>query len=152
MEKAIRRQLPSGRFDSVSISRSQNMAAIRSSGNHSTEWRLRGALIRAGVTGWKLRSRLAGQPDFYLPRQKVIVFVDGCFWHGCPLCGHIPRTRSKFWMAKFASNKRRDRENTRRLSREGFTVLRFWEHDIRSRLAECVGIIRTALSPETPAS
>lgn len=145
MEKAIRRYLPSGGFDRVSVTRSRNMAAIRGFGNHSTEWRLRAALVRAGVSGWHLGSHLPGRPDFYLPQQGVAIFVDGCFWHGCPKCGHTPRTRSKFWKAKLARNKRRDRENMRRLASAGVTVLRFWEHDLKYHLTDCVETIQGVL-------
>ncbi len=148
MEKAIRRYLPSGRFETVPVTRSRNMAAIRGFGNHSTEWRLRAGLIRAGICGWQLDSELPGRPDFYVPERRVAIFVDGCFWHGCPKCGRTPKTRSNFWRAKLAQNKRRDKENVRRLARAGVTVLRFWEHDLGHNLHDCVETIRGVLRSE----
>ena len=146
MEKALRRYLARAQFDGVSQARSRNMAAIRASGNLSTERRLRAALAQAGIAGWKLAASLPGRPDFYFPKQKVVVFVDGCFWHGCRKCGHVPKTRARFWETKLARNKERDRENVRQLRQAGFTVLRFWEHDLRSRLADCLEKVRHTIS------
>jgi DNA mismatch endonuclease (patch repair protein) len=141
VEKVIRRYLPSGEFEGVSADRSKNMSAIRGLDNRSTERRLRAALARAGISGWHLRSNLPGRPDFYAPKERVAIFVDGCFWHGCPKCGHTPKTRSKFWRAKIARNKRRDNDNTRRLEQAEVCVLRFWEHELTERLNECVEAI-----------
>ena len=148
MEKAIRRYLQSGKFEGVPLTRSRNMAAIRGFGNYSTEWRLRAALMRAGISGWHLGSHMLGRPDFYVPERKVAIFVDGCFWHGCPKCGHTPKTRSNFWKAKLARNKRRDKETIRQLARAGIIVLRFWEHDLKYHLNNCVETIRGVLQSE----
>jgi DNA mismatch endonuclease Vsr len=146
MERSLRQQLPGGTFAHVPQARSRNMAAIRGSGNLSTERRLRAALVRAGISGWRLHPLiLRGRPDFYFPREKLIVFVDGCFWHGCRTCGHTPKTRTEFWTQKVVRNRHRDRLNTVALSREGFKVIRFWEHDLRRRLPACVETIRATL-------
>lgn len=108
--------------------RSNNMRAIRSHGNHSTEWRLRSMLIRNRYRGWKIHSKeLVGKPDFTFPRSRVVIFIDGCFWHGCPLCGHTPKTNPEYWKAKIARNKDRDKRNTRQLRKQGFKVIRIWE-------------------------
>lgn len=69
------------------------------------------------------------RPDVVLTRVRVVVFVDGCFWHGCPEHGKPPRTNSKYWNAKIAINQMRDREQTAALERAGWTVVRVWEHD-----------------------
>lgn len=147
MERDLRQHLPGGKFARVSTVRSKNMAAIRGSGNRSTERRLRAALAGSGISGWRLHPRtVRGHPDFYFARRKLIVFVDGCFWHGCRACGHTPKTRTTFWARKVARNRERDRLNTTALSRQGFVVIRFWEHDLRCRLSACVAMIRAALS------
>lgn len=110
------------------------MAAIRSKNNKSTEMRLRMALIRAGFNGWFLNyDKIKGKPDIFFPIKKVAVFVDGCYWHGCPKCGHIPKTRTTFWAAKLCRNTQRDRTLNRFLRTSGIKVFRFWEHELQSK-------------------
>jgi DNA mismatch endonuclease, patch repair protein len=67
------------------------------------------------------------------------VFIDGCFWHGCPDHGTTPRTNSRFWSEKIARNRERDLDTTERLEAEGWVVLRFWEHESRGAAAEHIG-------------
>jgi DNA mismatch endonuclease (patch repair protein) len=67
--------------------------------------------------------------DVVFPRAKVAVFVDGCFWHSCPEHGTVPRNNREWWIAKLEANVRRDQETDRRLSAEGWTVIRVWEHE-----------------------
>ncbi len=115
------------------------MAKIRGKGNKSTEVRFRMALVRAGVAGWALHGNgLPGNPDFVFPNSMVAVFVDGCFWHGCPGCGHTPKTHSDFWRAKLTSTMQRDAANVRALRALGYNVLRFWEHELRRDVQETV--------------
>lgn len=124
------------------------MAAIRGRHTKSTEVRLRMALVRAGLQGWKLHvGALPGKPDMYFLRRRVAVFVDGCFWHGCPSCGHVPKTNGPFWAAKIRRNQERDGKNNRELISEGIEVIRIWEHSLKSRSAttEAVEAIRKSL-------
>ncbi len=110
--------------------RSDVMSRIRSSGNKATELKLI-ALFRAhGVTGWRRKAPVFGKPDFVFPRHKLAVFVDGCFWHGCPLHATQPKTNAKFWREKIARNQARDRLVTRTLRRAGWRVLRIWSHEL----------------------
>src|ERR1035438_7375864 len=82
-------------FLNTSASRRDNMRAIRSRGNRSTEVRLRGAVVRRGIRGWTLHPKeVFGVPDFFFKNCRVAIFVDGCFWHGCPRCGHVPKTNA----------------------------------------------------------
>jgi len=119
-------RLPS--FKKPGNQRSSNMRAIKSNGNRSTEWRLRSMLMRRGWRGWKVRAKgFIGTPDFAFPKARVVIFIDGCFWHGCPRCGHIPRTNKEYWIAKIGRNQRRDRKYSRTLRYQGFTVIRIWE-------------------------
>src|SRR5437868_6988933 len=121
------------------------MSAIRGKHTRSTEGALRMALTRAGIKGWKLHpTDLAGKPDIYFPKLKLAIFVDGCFWHGCARCGHIPRTRSSFWAAKIERNKQRDRAAVRALKASGINVIRVWEHSLKSAKAiiSVIGLIR----------
>lgn len=109
--------------------RSRTMRAIRSQGNRSTELRLAGILRRAGLSGWRRHLPLAGTPDFAWPAQKVALFVDGCFWHGCPVCQRSsPTANATYWRAKIERNKRRDRRVARTLRAQGWAVIRVWEH------------------------
>ena len=115
--------------------RSAVMARIRGSGNAATELRMI-ALMRAhGIKGWRRNARVFGKPDFVFRAERLAVFVDGCFWHGCPRHATQPRTRAAYWAAKFSRNKTRDREVERTLRRAGWTVLRVWECDLAKKAA-----------------
>jgi len=119
--------------------RSCNMSAIRSTGNKSTEKRLTSLLKRQGIRGWKLHpNRIAGKPDFVIARERVAVFVDGCFFHGCPRCGHIPKTNTAYWAAKIARNKRRDIAVSRTLRNSGYCVVRIRECQLRTNPERCL--------------
>ncbi|MBV9124489.1 MAG: very short patch repair endonuclease [Planctomycetes bacterium] len=107
------------------------MRSIKDKGNKSTERRLRAILVRAGIRGWKMHpTGLPGKPDFLFPQPRIVVFVDGCYWHGCPQCGHIPNVNRPYWSAKIEGNRRRDQTNTRTLEEAGNRVLRVWEHEL----------------------
>jgi len=110
------------------------MAAIRGKHNKTTELVLRMALVRSEISDWQLHPvDLPGKPDFFFKRKRLAVFVDGCFWHGCPRCGHIPKTRRSFWHTKILRNMQRDRMNARRLRKIGYSVLRIWEHSLKDK-------------------
>lgn len=139
MERLLRKELPGGSFVGVSKERSKRMRAVRGRGNKTTENRLRSALVRTGVRGWRLAPReISGQPDFYFVKARLAVFVDGCFWHGCPRCGHIPKTNGKFWRAKIRRNRARDHMITRQLRASGLSVVRIWEHDLQKDITGCL--------------
>ena len=108
--------------------RSEVMARVRSSGNRDTEVALARWFRREGITGWRRQQRVFGKPDFVFWRERVAVFVDGCFWHGCPRHGTLPKQNGEFWRAKLARNKARDRLVSRTLRSEGWQVVRIWEH------------------------
>ena len=113
--------------------RSAVMAAIRSRGNKATELRLIAIFRAQGITGWRRHRPLFGKPDFAFPALKLAVFVDGCFWHGCPIHGTRPRTNAAFWRRKISTNRTRDRLVTRTLRARGWRVLRIWEHALMRR-------------------
>jgi DNA mismatch endonuclease (patch repair protein) len=126
--------------------RSRVMAQVRSKGNRSTEWRLRAALVRAGIRGWTLNAAdLTGKPDFVFPVQRLAVFVDGCFWHGCPKCQRIPSSNVSYWDRKIGRNRDRDRAVDNRLKCDGWKVLRIWEHQL-GRMDSVIAQIRNLLS------
>jgi DNA mismatch endonuclease (patch repair protein) len=132
MERYLKTLLKDGAFTDVDPTRSHIMGRIKSKSNRSTEATLRMALVRCGIRGWRLNaSDQFGKPDFFFDEKKIAVFVDGCFWHGCGLCGHTPKTRSEFWAAKFKRNRQRDRRSNRTLVQCGVRVIRIWEHSLK---------------------
>jgi DNA mismatch endonuclease Vsr len=134
MEKILKKHLKNGKFYNVTKKRSATMAAIKSKNNKSTELPLKMALVRLGVKGWHLNDgTIKGKPDIYFSVRKLAVFVDGCFWHGCKRCGHIPKTRRLFWSAKITRNIQRDRSINDFLKKSDIKVLRFWEHAVRNQ-------------------
>ena len=89
------------------------------------------AIFRAhGITGWRRHQLVFGRLDFVFRKLQLAVFVDGCFWHGCPKHGTKPRNNAAFWRKKIAGNKARDRLVNRTLRRQGWRVLRIWEHEL----------------------
>ncbi len=121
------------------------MAAIRSRGNRTTERRLRAVLMRAGLRGWSVGGdRAIGSPDFVFERRRVAVFADGCFFHGCPRCGHVPKTNTHYWTAKIERNRRRDRRMGRIARARGYAVVRVWECELRHRPNSCLARITRA--------
>lgn len=73
------------------------------------------------------------RPDFVFRKERLVIFIDGCFWHGCPLHGTTPRSNRLFWSAKISRNRERDRKNDRALLALGWKVLHFWEHSLASK-------------------
>jgi DNA mismatch endonuclease (patch repair protein) len=111
------------------------MARIKSGGNRGTELRFISLLQENRVTGWRRGAKVAGKPDFVWPKLRVALFVDGCFWHGCPIHGRVPDSRKEYWEPKLARNAARDREVSRELRKRGWKVLRIWECELASKRA-----------------
>lgn len=152
--------------------RSDVMSRIRSRGNKNTELALVELFRRHKITGWrrqiKLRmandewrtSQIAGKirkskfeirnfavrPDFVFPKSKLAVFVDGCFWHGCPRHATQPKSNRAFWRNKIAGNQRRDRRVNRTLRRTGWQVIRIWECRLKKNPPDCLRRIQRALN------
>jgi len=121
------------------------MSRIRGHGNKATELALAKLFRAHGITGWRRRQQHFGKPDFTFHRESVIVFVDGCFWHGCPKHSKMPSSNRPFWSRKFSRNKARDRLVTRTLKKKGWRVLRIWEHDLTKRPLACIRRIQDCL-------
>ena len=140
--------------------RSEVMSRIRGRGNESTEIRFVRMLRAKRITGWRrhvelslgdvgekdsgVRRRRIVRPDFVFRRERVSVFIDGCFWHGCPEHARLPATRTAYWMAKLAGNRSRDSYVTAKLRRCGWMVIRIWEHQLRSE-EQLVRLIKAAV-------
>lgn len=125
--------------------RSALMSRIRGK-DTKPEMRLRRALWAQGLR-YRLQYRTpVGRPDLVFPGPKVAVFVDGCFWHGCPHHYVRPRSRREFWSEKLEQNFSRDHRQTTELESSGWTVLRFWEHEIFESLDRVVSEISSTVT------
>lgn len=126
--------------------RSARMARVRARGNASTELAVEYALDEAGIAGWvKHPADVVGKPDFFFPALRTALFVDGCFWHGCPKCRRrFPRSRRAFWERKLLENRARDLKVRRKLRRQGFHAVCVWEHE--ARRTSWVGRLRAVLA------
>jgi DNA mismatch endonuclease (patch repair protein) len=147
MDRILRKKLPGGSFGFVTKQRSKAMGAVRGSGNRTTERRLRMMLAQAAISGWQVRPPgIIGKPDFVFPNRRLAVFTDGCFWHGCRRCWHASiRSNAAYWTMKLRRNRDRDVATTRKLRRRGWTVLRFWEHEIQSSPRDVLFRLRQAI-------
>jgi DNA mismatch endonuclease, patch repair protein len=115
------------------------MAAVKFRDNLSTELKVIALLKKEKITGWRRQLPLVGTPDFCWPKEKIILFIDGCFWHGCPRCHKFPKSNVRFWKNKILSNKKRDRRVSSALRKNDWKVLRVWEHQIRHNPDHFVG-------------
>ncbi|MEU2837562.1 very short patch repair endonuclease [Streptomyces sp. NPDC007076] len=99
-------------------------------------------LLHASGYRYRVNERVPGMTrrtiDIAFTRAKVAVLIDGCFWHGCPVHATQPKSNAEWWRAKLERNMARDRETNEHLAREGWTVLRFWEHEAPVGVAEQV--------------
>jgi DNA mismatch endonuclease (patch repair protein) len=113
------------------------------------ELELRSLLHRRGLR-FRVHALLPGlrrRSDIVFTRARVAVFVDGCFWHGCPEHGTWPKQNAGWWREKIEANKRRDRDTDARLTAAGWTVIRVWEHEDPTQAADqIVEIVRRAIT------
>jgi DNA mismatch endonuclease (patch repair protein) len=110
--------------------RAYNMSKIRGK-NTGPEIKLRKLLWSAGIRGYRIHYDLLGKPDLVFIKRKLAIFMDGCFWHKCPICFQEPATRKEFWMKKIQSNIDRDKKVNAILKNEGWKVIRIWEHEMK---------------------
>jgi DNA mismatch endonuclease (patch repair protein) len=127
--------------DSAVSPRRRNMQANRRR-DTAPERALRSALHATGLRyRCDLRIDLPGgrvRPDIAFTRKRIAVFVDGCFWHCCPVHGRAPSVNTSYWSPKLARNRERDLENTKALEAAGWQVVRIWEHQGTSEALETV--------------
>lgn len=120
------------------------MAAVPSD-RTSLEQQLASFMWVDGPRGWRRSIKVErARPDFVYSRARLVVFVDGCFWHGCPQCCRRPATNVAYWNAKLDRNMERDIEQTQRLEAAGWTVLRFWGHEVDRDARDCARQVRLA--------
>ena len=113
--------------------RSQIMRAVKSRNTKSTEQTLLSLFKENGVTGWKRTYNVKGHPDFVFLKQRVAIFVDGCFWHGHDCRNTRPSDNAEYWQKKRERNIRHDKEVTKKFEERGWTVLRIWECELKKK-------------------
>lgn len=111
--------------------RSFNMSRILSK-NTSPEVKLRKLLSVKGIKGYRLHYKITGKPDLAFPKLKIAIFIDGCFWHRCKKDFVEPKSNINFWLPKIRQNLTRDKFVNKKLKKEGWEVIRIWEHEIKN--------------------
>ena len=113
--------------------RSRIMSAIRSKGNETTEIAMIQLFRENKIVGWRRNYKLNGKPDFVFPKNKLVVFVDGCFWHGHTCLKPRDSLKKGFWKEKIERNKKRDKLVNKVLKAENWKVIRVWECEIEKK-------------------
>ena len=113
--------------------RSDVMARIRGRGNNDTEVVMVKLLRLHKLNGWRRHVAPPGEPDFAFHAQRLALFVDGSFWHGCAKHCRMPSSNRDYWLTKIARNKTRDRLVTTVLRKRGWRVIRVWEHELAKK-------------------
>lgn len=113
--------------------RSDVMSKIRGKGNKETELALISILKHYKISGWRRNQKIFGKPDFTFWKSRVVIFVDGCFWHSCPIHKTKPKQNEEFWENKLSATIIRDELVTSTLQNKGWTVLRIWEHELKNK-------------------
>ena len=111
--------------------RSEVLSRIKGKGNKDTELAMIQILRKHHISGWRRNQAVLGKPDFVFPKQKIALFVDGRFWHSCPLHANMPRNNRAFWQKKLKDSADRDVFVNRELKKLGWEVIRVWEHEFR---------------------
>lgn len=131
------------------MTRSELMSRIKSTDNKSTEQRFKLALIRAGVRGWTIQPEIKERPDLAFMQEKVAVFLDGCFWHGCWIHFKPPKMQRAQWIKKIRMNRERGERNLQNLVGDGWKVFRIWEHDLKDDELLKALVLRVARAADT---
>lgn len=112
--------------------RSEVMSKVRSK-NTRLELTFFDLLINSGLSSFSTHvEKLPGKPDIVFDAEKVIVFLDSCYWHGCPKHLRMPATNIEYWQNKIKKNKIRDRRYTAELKKNGWLIVRVWEHELKT--------------------
>ncbi|WP_214795876.1 MULTISPECIES: very short patch repair endonuclease [unclassified Exiguobacterium] len=125
---------------SFNSNKKNNMKYVKSK-NTNLEMKVRRRLWKEGIRYKTNVKSLFGTPDIAFPNLKIVVFIDSCFWHGCPQHFRLPPKKQEFWKLKIQRNTERDNEISRHYIEENWTILRFWEHEINNNLENVVTTI-----------
>jgi len=131
--------------------RKKTMRAVKGKGT-KLEKRLFSTLAGMRLKGWRKNvNNVPGKPDVVFDNERIAIFVDGCFWHGCPLCNRkLPETNQAYWEAKINRNIELAKAHNQQLFSDGWVVIRIWEHELKNKPAkeEIKAKIRQALKKE----
>ena len=116
--------------------RSDVMKAVKSRNTKTTELKMIELFKELRVIGWRRTYPLIGKPDFVFPKKRIVIFVDGCFWHGHDCRNLTPSDNAEFWEAKRLYNKKHDEEVTQTLVQKNWTVIRIWECELKKKNRE----------------
>jgi DNA mismatch endonuclease (patch repair protein) len=116
--------------------RSAVMKAVKSRNTKTTELKMIEIFKELHIIGWRRTYPLIGKPDFVFPKKRIVIFVDGCFWHGHNCRNVTPSDNAEFWEAKRLYNKKHDEEVTQTLVQKNWTVIRIWECDLKKKNRE----------------
>lgn len=111
--------------------RSEIMRKVKSTRNKSTELKLIQYFKTNKIIGWRRNFKLFRKPDFVFPNERVVIFVDGCFWHGHNCRNTKPKDNQNYWQQKVERNQKRDKEVTQVLRNKKWNVIRFWECELK---------------------
>ena len=120
----------------TSEKRSAVMKAVKSRNTKTTEIKMMEIFKELHIIGWRRTYPLIGKPDFVFPKKRVVVFVDGCFWHGHDCRNVTPSDNAEFWEAKRLYNKKHDEEVTQTLVEKNWTIIRIWECELKKKNRE----------------
>lgn len=113
--------------------RSKNMKSIRSAGT-TLENIITKELWRRGIRFRRNVRKLLGCPDIAIQKDRIVIFIDSCFWHSCPIHGRVPSSNTEYWEKKLMRNRERDIEVTEYYKQKRWNVYRIWEHEIKEDL------------------
>lgn len=122
------------------------MKRVKPTGNATTELAFAALLREHHITGWRRHAPILGKPDFSWARERVLVFVDGCFWHGHDCKRQRYQNNGAVWRAKIRRNVSRDKRNRRSLRGQGWFVIRVWECGLRKTRARIARRVATVLA------
>ena len=120
----------------TSEKRSAVMKAVKSRNTKTTELKMIEIFKELHIIGWRRSYPLIGKPDFVFPKKRIVIFVDGCFWHGHDCRNVTPSDNAEFWEAKRLYNKKHDEEVTQTLVQKNWTVIRIWECELKKKNRE----------------
>lgn len=124
--------------------RSAVMKAVKSRNTKTTELKMIEMFKELHITGWRRTYPLVGKPDFVFPKKRIVVFVDGCFWHGHDCRNVTPSDNAAFWNTKREYNKQHDENVTKTLELKNWKVIRIWECELKKKNRE---ILLDKISP-----
>ena len=116
--------------------RSAVMKAVKSRNTKTTELKMIEIFKELHIIGWRRTYSLIGKPDFVFPKKRIVIFVDGCFWHGHNCRNVTPSDNAEFWEAKRLYNKKHDEEVTQTLVKKNWRVIRIWECELKKKNRE----------------